>query len=62
MIVVPAANDTDPMAACVGKEKFDSAEKAMKAARNQNKRNHRITVKAYRCQHCSSYHLGGSRR
>lgn len=49
------------MAACVGKERFDSAEKAMKAARNQNKRNHRMTVKAYRCPHCSFYHLGGKR-
>lgn len=65
-MIVPGAKDTDPFASCVGKEQFDSAEKAMKTVKNHNKRKHRVVVAAYRCQHCGSYHLGtkrsGSRR
>ncbi len=53
-MIVPACRKSEKIVACVGKEKFDSADKALKASR-------RLKVKAYRCPHCSHYHLGGRR-
>ena len=52
-----ASDGNSPEAGCRGKQRFDDPQMAAKIAKKQNSNGRR--VRAYKCQYCHGWHIGG---